>query len=322
MAVSPEKAKEVIDFLDTNGKEKTLKKFGIGWETLRRYKRLHKPEPQKADNDFNDKPHILKRLAERFTPAELRAMADGGKIGPPHLHDHNIDFSGESFRFALWGDSHIGSVYFKEELYFRMLEEAERQKVEAHFHTGDITEGMSGRVGHVYELEKIGYKAQRDYSIALLKNISVPFYCISGNHDRWQNMAAGADVVQDICDAIPNAHFLGHDVGRLPIKKASIELWHGGDGSSYATSYRLQKIAEAYTGGQKPSILCAGHVHKSVYIFERNIHAVSSGAMCLQSAWMRGRRLANHSGFWIITVYINKAGSVSRFLPEWFPFYE
>lgn len=324
MAISAARAEEIAKHFQEYGEAVTLDKMRISRETLRRAVRNHKANTRNAappDTTFDDKNVILKRIAAQYSPAELRALADGSAIGPPHTHDHKIDFSGTSFRFCFMTDTHFGSVFFKEELYFKMLEEAEKQNVDAYFHAGDVTEGMSGRPGQIYELTHLGAHHQREYAIKLLRDIKKPLYVIDGNHDRWVAKSSGTLIVKDICDALPNAHFLGHDQGVIDIKKSKIMLWHGEDSSSYATSYRIQRLIEAFTGGGKPGLLMCGHTHKQGYFFDRNVHAISGGAVCTQSSWMRGKRLANHTGFHIVTLHINKDGQISRCQVEWFPGY-
>lgn len=90
--------------------------------------------------------------------------------------------------------------------------------------------------------------------------------------------------------------------------------------NSYALSYRLQKVIESLPGGTKPAILLAGHVHKFCYIFERNIHAISCPAMQAQTAWMRGRKMASHTGFLILDFDV-RDGCVCNLSVRLFPFY-
>jgi hypothetical protein len=35
---------------------------------------------------------------------------------------------------------------------------------------------------------------------------------------------------------------------------------------------------------------------------------------------MRGKRLASHTGFWIVDIYVNKTG-VAKTTGTWYPFY-
>lgn len=90
--------------------------------------------------------------------------------------------------------------------------------------------------------------------------------------------------------------------------------------NSYALSYRLQKVIESLPGGNKPGILLAGHVHKFCYIFERNVHAISCPSMQMQTPWMRGKRLAAHTGFLILDFEV-KAGCVCNLSVKYYPFY-
>ena len=187
-------------------------------------------------------------------------------------------------------------------------------------HAGDVTEGMSNRPDQIYELTELGYSAQKQKSIEMLSMWDGPWYMIDGNHDRWFVKSSGAYIVEDIAGSIKNAVYLGQDEGDLILGDAVVKLWHGEDSSSYATSYRLQKLIESLSGGQKPNVLLAGHTHKQGYFFDRNIHVVSGGSMQLQSKWMRGKRIAAHVGYHIIDMTITDDG-VTRFGIEWFPFF-
>jgi predicted phosphodiesterase len=176
----------------------------------------------------------------------------------------------------------------------------------------------------VYELTSLGYHEQKKHAIRLLSEWkTTPIYLIDGNHDRWYIKSNGAHIVSDVCEAIPNAHWLGHDMGSITLAPGvDMMLWHGEDGGgSYALSYRLQKIVESLKGGQKPAILAAGHDHKAGYFFIRNIHCYAGGCLQGQSSWMRGKRLAAHEGFWILTVTIGK-GSVRAIESKFFPYYD
>jgi predicted phosphodiesterase len=180
---------------------------------------------------------------------------------------------------------------------------------------------MANRPGHVYELSHIGFESQSQHAIDIFSQwTDSPIYMIDGNHDRWYIKAVGANIVERVCRALPNAEFLGHDEGDLTIGAAKIKLWHGEDGSSYAISYRIQKVVESLTGGEKPHILICGHTHKAMYVFDRHIHCLSAGAIQSQSKWMRSKRHASHTGFWHADVGIGKTG-VTYFSPTWYPAY-
>jgi len=316
MAVKKEKVIEVINFYLNTSEKETLKVFSITSETLHRYKRRYKECVTDFDLAIN-----LKKIKENYTEKEIFAIAGGGRIIPGQDKVPIVDFSGKKYKFCFFTDTHMGSKFFHEDHYWAMLERAKKERVEAYYHAGDVTEGMSNRPGHIYELSHLGFEKQKDYAIKLLSEIKKPLYLISGNHDRWFIKSNGANVVKNIADNIKNAEFLGHDMGIVSIKKSNIQMWHGEDGSSYATSYRMQKVIESLTGGTKPNVLLLGHVHKMGYFFERHIHAISGGCIETQSSWMRSKRLAAHTGFWIVELTINKKGHVVTCSPTWYPFY-
>ena len=126
--------------------------------------------------------------------------------------------------------------------------------------------------------------------------------------------------LKEVCDRLPNMTYIGQDSADLNVGGCTLRLFHGGDGNSYALSYRLQKLVESITGGKKPNIILAGHVHKFCYIFDRNIHAISVPAMQSQTAFMRARKLAAHTGFLILD-FDTKDGNVCNLSVQLYPFY-
>lgn len=317
MGFKKERLTEIMEFFLMNGEEQTLEAFNITSESLHRYKREYQ---KKIDPNFDIK-KVLVEIGDKYTVKELQAIAKGARLTPGYAKVPLIDFDGDEVIFGYMSDTHMGSKYFKEEYFFQALDEFRKENCEYIVHTGDLVEGMSNRPGHVYELTHIGYHEQKSYAMEMLSQWDEKWYCIDGNHDRWFEKSSGALIVKDISGSLLNVEFVGHDEGDISLKgNAVCKLWHGEDSSSYAVSYRLQKLAEGFTGGEKPHLLLCGHTHKQGYFFERNIHIVSGGSLCVQSNWMRRKRLANHTGFWIIKLIINKNG-IAKCTPTWYPFY-
>jgi predicted phosphodiesterase/transposase-like protein len=308
--------KEVIEYyIATNSMESTCKTFNIKQSTLERYLRQY----QNALGFNIEKSKLVTELQQKFTTKELQSILKGSMI-KLEKQSSTMDFDGEEFTFGHITDTHIGSIYFRDYYLQSYFEEAEKQGVQCTFHTGDLTEGMSHRPGHVYSLSEIGYDAQKEKTIELFKDYKKPIKIIDGNHDRWYLKSNGALIVKDIAREFSNWEYLGHDNATVEVNGVKIELHHGEDGSSYATSYRVQKVIEAMRGGEKPQILLTGHTHKMVYMFERNIHAISGGALSWLSAWMKSKRLVCHTGFWIVKCVIAE-GEVKSLSPRWYPFY-
>lgn len=92
--------------------------------------------------------------------------------------------------------------------------------------------------------------------------------------------------------------------------------------NSYALSYKLQRALDAMSGGSKPNILLVGHYHKAFYMLYRNVHALTAGCFQAQTPWMEGKQIAAMMGGWIITAHVNDAGQITRFAPEFVPFYD
>jgi len=314
---SQERIAEIVKFALENGDERACEVYGLKSESLNRYRRVYQNE---LAPEYKMKA-ILKRIGEQYTNAELKAIASGGRIVPGYGKVPMVDFEGEKITFAHFTDTHMGAKWFKEPYFDAALEECERESVEFICMTGDLSDGMSNRPDHIYDLTHIGYDRQKDYCVEQWSKWGGKVYMIDGNHDRWFIKSNGAVIVKDVCERLPNAEFLGHDEADISLKgDVVVKLWHGEDGNSYAISYRMQKLAEGITGGEKPHIWLVGHTHKMGYFFIRNIHMISGGALSTQSSWMRRTRKENHTGFWIIKAWIKK-NTVTRFSPTFYPFY-
>lgn len=318
MAVKKEYIQKIVAVLLSEGKDAVLQQFTLNEETFNRYMRLAK--------GFNistvDKGKIISQIIQNYTDKELEAIAKGGRIVPGYAKVPIISFEGERVRIGAITDTHIGSVDFHEERLYQAFDEFRKSKVDFIVHAGDVLEGMSNRPGHIYELSHLGYDLQKAYAVEIFSQwTDTDIYAISGNHDRWYIKSSGANALGDIDKELKNFHFLGHDEGEISLKgKAVLRLWHGEDGSSYALSYRLQKILESLTGGQKPNAMVVGHVHKYVDIFERHVLCTSIGCIQSQTRWMRSKRISAHTGFAIIDYWVNNQGICKKIL-DWRPFY-
>ena len=265
---------------------------------------------------------VFEKLAARYSPKELEQLANGEGIERRRIDYPEIHLHGRHHHFVVISDTHIGSVYSPDEWHDIVADYANENGVEAVLHCGDLTDGVKiSRAGtQIYELSEVGFEAQKAKAVELLGKYEVPVYIISGNHDAFYKEFAGANVVASVAQELPNVTHIGDDEADIEIDGVTIRLFHGGDGNSYALSYRLQKLVEAITGGRKPNILLAGHVHKFCYIFERNIHAISVPCLQMQTAFMRCKKLAAHTGFLDLQFDVIDGG-VCNLSVTLFPFY-
>lgn len=316
--IKTKKLKEVVDFYFKHGEQQTCEVYNLTVETLNRYLREARQRGVDAANLSSD----IRTIIENYSEHEIRAIANGGRFVPGIAKVPVIDFDGKRIRIGHITDTHIGSSYFDEERLYQVFDEFKKAKVDFITHSGDVVEGMSNRPGHIYELSELGYSKQRDKAIEVFSQwTDTDIYAIDGNHDRWFIKSSGAKIVEAIDMALDNFHFIGHDEGDISLGgRTVLKLWHGEDGNSYSLSYRLQKIIESLSGGEKPGVLIAGHVHKYVSIFERNVYAIGVGTLQRQTPWMRGKRIAAHVGFVVADYWINDDG-IARFRHGWNPFY-
>lgn len=315
---SREKTQEIVNIVASVGAKRTGEILRLTDASIRRHLRYAKERKIKPDRA--KLPRSLALIKETYTDEEIKAIAKGGRVSPGLPSIPIANFAGDIVTFGIISDTHIGSIYTDNSHIFRAFSEFEREKVDFVAHCGDVTEGMSNRAGHIYEINKIGYSAQKETAIRILKNCPAKLYMIDGNHDRWFVKGSGAYIVKEMAKDL-NAVYLGQDEGDISLKgHITLKLWHGEDGNTYAISYRIQKIVESLTGGTKPHILIAGHVHKMIYLFLRHIHCIGAGSIQMQSKWMRGKRIEAHPGFWIIKVWLNEKG-VGKFQSTWYPLY-
>lgn len=259
-------------------------------------------------------------LSEKEAVALINSFNKSRKpIKPPKVY-----ISDDSFSFGYFSDAHIGHKQFRADLFTYMVKLFKQRKPDFILNAGDNLEGMSGRPGHVYELDYVGFRQQINRCIELYKQLDeFDHYGIDGNHDQWyfKKNDGGVIVGEELQKALKNYHHLGQDEGDLVVNKIKIKLFHGGDGTAYATSYKLQKLVESFSGGMKPHIVLSGHYHKALYMFSRGVHGLECGTLCGQTSWMRGKKIPAHMGFGFVTVFTNKRG-VERFVHEFVPWYE
>lgn len=283
----------------------------------------YKLEWQHRDRERKREIRYLAGIGDKYTHKELKAISEGRGVGKFSVTPPTIKrgYTGEEIRFGFFTDTHMSSIYYQEEFLDDFIATCEERDAQFCIFGGDLTHGMDARKYNLlYELKHIGYAAQKAYAEEQLSQIPFHTYLVSGNHDRWYE-AMGAHIVEDVCNNVPNAEYIGRDEGVIEIGGISILVFHGEDGSSYATSYRVQKLIESFTGGTKPNVLLMGHSHKQGYFFERNIHAVSGGALSTQSKWMRSKRMPNHAGYHFITIRVDEDGGVGEFTLTFRPFY-
>lgn len=312
MSKKPKKVNTSIERLEelafsyaAYGMETTLSTFGIVKETLQRRLREYR---QVKGKEAYENILLAGKLRDKYTAEEIKRIINDNSTGLNEINVETVKISGENkIKFAVLSDLHLGSIFTSEDFVLKSIEELNSRDLDFVLLTGDVTEGMSKRDGHVYELSHIGYNNQKEYAIEILSKIKHKIYAISGNHDLWYYKANGALIVKDICENLPNAIYMGDDFATLKIPNGpDIGLWHGNDGAAYARSYRLQKIIESIDVETRPQIILTGHDHKYVSLFTGGVYGLGCGSMQSQSNFMKGKKLEANVGFILAEVDFTK----------------
>lgn len=283
---------------------------------------------------ITEKLKVSKRLAEAYID-DLKEKGycienDGSlfviskNIAEQQENIHNQQWDGSKIiRFGLKGDTHSNSKFTQLTHLHKYYDIIASEGIDTVYDTGDIDEGVNMRVGHNYEQYTQGADEHID---EIAKNYpkrnGVVTKFITGNHDASLIKNAGFDIGVAIANKRSDMIYLGQSFAVTNLTpNCNLELRHPWDGTAYAISYKIQKIIEAMSGGEKPKILAVGNYHKIEYLFYRNVHAIQTGCFQAQTPFMRGKGISAHMGGWIVEIRVNDEGTIERFKTEFIPFY-
>jgi predicted phosphodiesterase len=242
---------------------------------------------------------------------------------------------GDHFIFGITSDTHQNSKYQQETHLHTFYDICQAEGVKVVYHAGDITAG-NGRMykGQQFEMFNQSVDEQEDYIVDNYpgrKGIVTKF--ITGNHCLSWFTSAGRDVGRAIGGSPPgdpkvqngrreDMQYLGQYAAYVEFAPGvRMYLLHPDGGMPYAISYRPQRIAAGFAGGEKPNIMVMGHLHQVEYLFERNIHIIQPGCFEAQTPFLKRKGIMPKIGGWIIEVKI-RDGSIVSFKPTFFPFYK
>lgn len=211
-----------------------------------------------------------------------------------------------SYRFGFISDTHLASKYARldvlDDLYRRFAE----AKVDRVFHSGNYLEGEASF--NRFTLDIHGMEAQVTHLVTRYPKSGLVTYAVSGDdHEGWWCQREGVDIGQHVQWRMQEAGRtdwidLGYMEAFVPLRHAQtgretmLHVLHPGGGSAYATSYAVQKIAEAYEGGEKPAVALVGHYHKMELLNSRNVWFIQCGCTKDADPWSRKKRLENAIG--------------------------
>lgn len=242
-------------------------------------------------------------------------------------------FEGSTFRFAAISDTHLNSHYERLDCLYAFYEIVKKEGIHYVLHSGNPIDGYADRINRG-QVRYVEFDAQSKYLAEMYpRQDGVTTMFITGEcHEGWYAKQITTNVglrMQDDAMRIgrTDLKYLGHvehDVRLGGPGGPSIRLFHPGGGqSAYALSYKLQKVIESWTGGEKPDMVLVGHYHKSFYMDYRNVPAFLVGCMQDQTPYMRGRHIQAMVAGWLITVTLDPVtGAFVRVQPEEIRFFE
>lgn len=250
---------------------------------------------------------------------------------------HRVDsshFGGNTYRFGVLGDTHLGSNHERLDALNAMYDIYEREGITDVYHTGNWIEGEMGKL-NFHDIHIFGMDDQLQYFIENYpqrKGITTR-YVAGDDHEGKYIQRERVDIGKYLelkakDQGRMDLEYLGYveaDVALVhpdaPENAKILRIMHPGGGSAYALSYAAQKYVESLQGGEKPAIICYGHYHKYVCSYYREVYALGTGCMVDQSVFMRKLKLQAHVGGLILEVTQAPDGTLTRFRHEWFPFY-
>lgn len=238
--------------------------------------------------------------------------------------EHSSVWNGtETLKFAIIGDTQLGSKYTQWTHLKNFYDICEEEGITDVYHTGDITDGLKMRTGHEYELYAVSADDMlNDVVLHYPKRKGITTHFITGNHDASIYKHVGYDIGEAISRQREDIEYLGRDCAVVYLTpNCKLELRHPWDGTAYALSYKIQKMIETMESDSKPNILAVGHYHKAEYLFYRNVHALQTGCFQGQTPFTRGKGISVHLGGWIVTIKVDKTGTIKSFEPRFIPYY-
>ena len=279
------------------------------------------------DDTLSMKPEespVKKINIEKFfggKPEKVYLLRDGKKV----------EINGFNYKFGAIADSHIGSKYERLDVLNALYDIFEKEEIKVVLHGGNYVDGEF----RFNKLETIthGFDEMIDY---FLKNYpkrkGIKTFFISGDdHEGWWTQDKGIDpgkVIEERQSKYgrDDLVYLGYQEANLELKSkkgsALLKILHGGKGTSYADSYRTQKMVESLQEGEKPHIMLVGHYHKALYHTPRGVHSILLGCTQDQTRFMRKNEIKAYVGGWLIEINQADTGEINRFKPEWIQFWD
>lgn len=291
-------------------------KKGISIEELSKQLNMSVKTCESYMDDLRGQGHNILQVGNEIKISNIVVPAD---------NRYESNWNGEKIvRFGLMGDTQINSKYTQITHLHKFYDICKSEGIDTVYNSGDVDDGEKMRPGHEYEI----YNQGADEHIAEIVKVyphrdGIQTCFITGNHDAAYVKLCGLDIGYKIADQRPDMTYLGYMSTMVNLTpNCTMELRHPIDGTAYAISYKIQKMIESMSGGEKPNILAVGHYHKADYFPYRNVHSIQTGCFQAQTNWMKGKGISAVVGGWIVEIHVDEEGTITRIKPEFIEFYK
>lgn len=283
-----------------------------------------KEEVAMVIDDMEESGYIILRRGNTVQLGKSVEHSPTGIVVENHFYEKPV-------KFGVIADMHLCSKMERLDVLNAAYDEFEKQGITTVVCPGNYIDGECRFNTH--ELLAHGIADQCQYAIDHWPSKpGIKTYYVDGDdHCGWYQQREGIEfgrylMLEAQAQGRDDLVYLGYMEADFELKapngSAIIKIIHAGGGSSYAYSYASQKLVESFQGGEKPAVCIIGHYHKMEYCFPRNVHCVQAGCMQDQTRFMRKRKLSAHVGFCIVTLQQDIKGSITRFSPEFYPFFD
>lgn len=263
-------------------------------------------------------------------------------VPPPGFEQHLYERVKKSstIKFGAISDTHLGNIHARQDVLEAAYDHFEAEKITTVYHGGNLIDGYHANINHsellpdCYDIEGQLQFASEHYP---KKKGITTYYVVGSCHEGWfgkTGLNVGRVMQQYFHHTFDRKDLICVGFGeadielRIPKMKKDtkgpiMRLIHPGGGSSYATSYKTQKMVEAWQGGMKAQLALVGHYHKYDVSYHREVWSAQLGCIEDQSWFMRKLNLAAHVGYLIIELKIYPTqGTIESFKHEFVPWYD
>ena len=231
----------------------------------------------------------------------------------------------KSYKICVITDPHLGGTQAQIQFLLTIFAEARARGCSGILNVGDHVDGTPKmHRGFEFELALLSCDAQVDAAAWTYSQAGIPMVGVSGNHcGSWQK-ESGIDTGRLIQERSGGAYTdLGPIAGWIAGPTGDpnfIRLFHPNGGSSYALSYKDQKLMEYLSVGEEDcptGLHFTGHYHKFNHMRgPKGSHFFLAPAACRQTKFMQALSLANHAGALFIEFTIDGRGRIDRCIVE------